>query len=164
LESGVVWRPAGGAPGLGALASGMVLAPTGAPPAATGGADGAGALASGMVFAPGGAGAPGGGVAGAAGGFGAEGAGGGAGALAAVGIGGAGVGAGAVLPFAATGAVEPFGATGPVSSGRARNVMRTVSFFSGTVDVFVEGFGGSGGVLSESAMVIETFKKSGSAI
>lgn len=48
------------------------------------------------------------------------------------------------LPEDRKGAVEPFGATGPVSSGRARRVIRTVSFFRGTVEVLVCGFWASG--------------------
>jgi hypothetical protein len=63
---------------------------------------------------------------------------------------------GAVPPFAGMGAVEPFGATGPVSSGRARRVIRTVSFFNGTVDVLVDGFRGSG-VCGSVSLMIETF-------
>ena len=42
-----------------------------------------------------------------------------------------------------TGAVEPFGATGPESSACARRLIRTVSFFRGTVEVLTDGFGGS---------------------
>lgn len=41
------------------------------------------------------------------------------------------------------GAVEPFGATGPESSVCARRLMRTVSFFRGTVEVLTDGFCGS---------------------
>lgn len=41
------------------------------------------------------------------------------------------------------GAVEPFGATGPDSSACALKLMRTVSFFKGTVEVLTEGFDGS---------------------
>lgn len=63
---------------------------------------------------------------------------------------------GAVPPLAGTGAVEPFGATGPVSSGRARRVIRTVSFFSGTVEVLVDGFSGSG-VWGSVSLMLETF-------
>jgi hypothetical protein len=36
--------------------------------------------------------------------------------------------------------VESFGATGPESSSGDRRLMRTVSFFKGTVDVLTEGF------------------------
>jgi hypothetical protein len=39
------------------------------------------------------------------------------------------------------GAVEPFGATGPESSVCARRLMRTVSFFKGTVEVLTDGLG-----------------------
>jgi hypothetical protein len=46
-------------------------------------------------------------------------------------------------PTAGIGAVEPFGATGPESSAGARKLMRTVSFFSGTVEVLTDGFFGS---------------------
>ena len=41
------------------------------------------------------------------------------------------------------GAVDPFGATGPDSSACALKLMRTVSFFKGTVEVLTEGLGGS---------------------
>jgi len=40
------------------------------------------------------------------------------------------------------GAVEPLGATGPESSGWALKLIRTVSFFNGTVEVLTEGLGG----------------------
>jgi hypothetical protein len=60
--------------------------------------------------------------------------------------------------LAGTGVVDPLGATGPVSSGRARRVILTVSFFSGTVEVFVEGFGGSG-VCGSVSLIVEIFKK-----
>lgn len=53
-------------------------------------------------------------------------------------------------PTGRMGCVTPCGTMGPVSSGRARRVMRTVSFFSGTVDVFLDGFCGPGGVGNES--------------
>jgi len=53
------------------------------------------------------------------------------------------------------GAVEPLGATGPESSGWARRLMRTVSFFKGTVDVLTEGLGGFGSLMREKI----TFKK-----
>jgi hypothetical protein len=36
--------------------------------------------------------------------------------------------------------VEPFGVTGPESSAGARKLIRTVSFFSGTVEVLTDGF------------------------
>lgn len=62
----------------------------------------------------------------------------------------------AVPPLAGTGAVDPFGATGPVSSGRARRVIRTVSFFNGTVDVLVDGFSVSG-VWGSVSLMTENF-------
>ncbi|MDA7926873.1 hypothetical protein N9B21_02430, partial [Verrucomicrobiales bacterium] len=46
-------------------------------------------------------------------------------------------------PSGGIGAVDPFGATGPDSSGCARRLIRTVSFFNGTVEVLTEGLGGS---------------------
>lgn len=70
---------------------------------------------------------------------------------------------GAVPPWGAVtgliGCVTPLGATGPVSSGRARRVMRTVSFFNGTVDVFFDGLPCSGGMGAESLM-FNHYKKS----
>jgi len=49
---------------------------------------------------------------------------------------------GAVVgPPEGMGAVEPFGATGPESSVCARRLMRTVSFFRGTVEVLTDGLG-----------------------
>lgn len=57
-----------------------------------------------------------------------------------------GGGAGAFGPeggAGGTGEVDPFGATGPDSSPWARKLIRTVSFFRGTVEVLEEGFGGS---------------------
>lgn len=51
---------------------------------------------------------------------------------------------GAVVgPPEGIGAVDPFGATGPESSVWARRLMRTVSFFRGTVEVLTDGLGGS---------------------
>jgi len=46
-------------------------------------------------------------------------------------------GSGAVDPFAWIGSVVPLGATGPESSDCDRNVIRTVSFLKGTVEVFL---------------------------
>jgi hypothetical protein len=49
---------------------------------------------------------------------------------------------GAVVgPPEGIGAVEPFGATGPESSVWARRLIRTVSFFRGTVEVLTDGLG-----------------------
>jgi hypothetical protein len=49
---------------------------------------------------------------------------------------------GAVVgPPEGIGAVDPFGATGPESSVCARRLMRTVSFFRGTVEVLTDGLG-----------------------
>jgi hypothetical protein len=47
------------------------------------------------------------------------------------------------------GAVEPFGATGPESSVGARRLMRTVSFFNGTVEVVTDGLGGTGSLMGK---------------
>ena len=128
LASGMVRAPVGG---LGFGVNAAVLGPGAGIPGAPG-ALGTGGFAKGMVFAP--AGGAGLGAVGAAG-FGgakfcvAEGAGGatGLGVGAAVGMGGFGGGG--------TAAVSPV-----ISPGLAFNVIRTVSFFSGTVDVFVSGW------------------------
>jgi hypothetical protein len=47
------------------------------------------------------------------------------------------------------GAVDPFGATGPESSEGARRLMRTVSFFNGTVEVVTDGLGGTGSLMGK---------------
>jgi len=75
--------------------------------------------------------------------------------------GGAG-GAGAAGDFGAGGDAAGGGGTAPVS-GRARNVMRTVSFFRGTVEVFVLGFsGGFGGSGLSSLMVFKLLSRENS--
>ena len=57
------------------------------------------------------------------------------------------------VPGAGTGAVNSFGWVTP-APGRARSVIRTVSFFSGTADVLAEGTGGGEGwVLFSSLMM-----------
>ena len=157
FASGMVFAPTGDAPE-GAAATGAAgsseSGPLGAAGAAAGGAvstglvgpSGSGPLERGIVFAPvgaaGGTGAPD--VAGGAGGAGAAGGAGGAGAAGAAGGAGDALGAGdggAVVGASdGSGAVEPFGVTGPESSAGARKLIRTVSFFSGTVEVLTDGF------------------------
>jgi hypothetical protein len=57
---------------------------------------------------------------------------------------------GAVVgPPAGIGEVDPFGATGPESSEGARRLMRTVSFFRGTVEVVTDGLGGTGSLMGK---------------
>lgn len=48
------------------------------------------------------------------------------------------------------GAVDPLGATGPESSEGARRLMRTVSFFNGTVEVVTDGLGGIGSLMGKN--------------
>ena len=55
-----------------------------------------------------------------------------------------GRGTGDVIEGGGTGAVISFGCVRP-APGRARRVMRTVSFFKGTAAVFCSGFGGGVG-------------------
>jgi hypothetical protein len=57
--------------------------------------------------------------------------------------------AAAIGALAAIGAVDPFGATGPESSEGARRLMRTVSFFKGTVEVVTDGLGGTGSLMGK---------------
>ena len=56
------------------------------------------------------------------------------------------------VPTDGTGVVSSFGCVTP-APGRARSVMRTVSFFSGTAAVFAEGAGGGVGWVLLSLMI-----------
>ena len=56
------------------------------------------------------------------------------------------------VPADGTGVVNSFGCVTP-APGRARKVMRTVSFFSGTAAVFTDGAGGGVGWVLLSLMV-----------
>lgn len=60
-------------------------------------------------------------------------------------------GTGAV-PAEGTGVVSSFGCVTP-APGRARSVMRTVSFFSGTAEVFATGTGGGVGCVLLSSLM-----------
>lgn len=151
----MVFAPTGvvsaeGATGLGAGAAGCVG--TGAV-----GPSGSGAFAKGIVLVPmgdaGGAATDGGAVGGAVGGTGTGGA-----------AGGGAVGTGRVSPVgetaglrgtATTGEVTPLGVTGPESSTGAFRLIRTVSFLSGTVEVAMEGLGGSGSLMQRGGQLLK---------
>ncbi len=57
----------------------------------------------------------------------------------------------------ATGAVTLLGATGPASAGFARKLIRTVSFFRGTVDVAWDGFGRSESLIGKMDFLKNSF-------
>ena len=166
-----------GPSGSGPFARGIVLAPIGAGGGAgAAGIPGALGAPGALGRGAGGAGADGGGRT-PAGGGGAEGRGGAGGADGRPGeataaatpigaVGGAATGRGAVVATGwvgpvgiaeaapgtppEIGAVDPRGATGPESSEGARRLMRTVSFFSGTVEVVTDGLGGIGSLMGKN--------------
>ena len=70
-----------------------------------------------------------------------------------------GRGTGEVIEGGGTGAVSSLGCVRP-APGRARNVMRTVSFFRGTAAVFWTGEGGGWGAVLSSGMVVKSWRGS----
>ncbi len=73
-----------------------------------------------------------------------------------------GLGTGDVIDGGGTGAVSSFGCVRP-APGRARNVMRTVSFFRGTAAVFWTGLGGGCGAVLSSDMAAKSYAEAGAA-
>lgn len=161
LVSGAVVAPVSvrGAPGTaGAVGGRGATGTTGGAPGTPGGRATGGAAVRGTVAAGGAeaVGTAGGGAAGggAAGGGTGRGAGGGSGAEGSCTgpVERLGASAGGRLPVTGdTGAVASRGTVAP-ASGRARSVMRTVSFFKGTAEVFGELGGGGVGVFSSLMM------------